>query len=101
MLACTGVYAGTDILANITHYLHSLDKTAIFNLGLVLGLDYNRLKIMTDSTNFLVDMLAGWLQRVDHVVETGVPTWTRLVKALKDPRVGQTGVADKIEQDRQ
>lgn len=101
MKVCLHVHAGTDTLADITHYLHSLDKTAIFNLGLVLGLDYNRLKIMTDSTNFLVDMLAGWLQRVDHVVETGVPTWTRLVKALKDPRVGQTGVADKIEQDRQ
>ena len=98
---CLYVYAGTDTLADITHYLHSLDKTAIFNLGLVLGLDYNRLKTMTDSPTFLADMLAGWLLKVDRVVETGPPTWTRLVEALKDPRVGQTGLADKIKQAKQ
>ena len=94
-------HAGTEFLADITSYLHSLDKTAVFNLGLVLGLDYNRLKAMTDSPSFLQDMLAGWLQRVDHVVRTAVPTWTRLVDALKDPRVGQNGLADKIKQDKQ
>ena len=55
---------------------------------------------MRDSTNFLQDMLAGWLQRVDWVLKAGVPTWRRLVKALKDPRVGQNGVANKIEQDK-
>ena len=93
----------TDIetLAEITSYLHLLDRTSVFNLGLVLGLDYNRLKTMTDSPSFLEDMLAGWLQQVDHVLSTGVPTWKRLVEALKDPRVGQNGLASKIEQDKQ
>ena len=93
----------TDIetLADITSYLHLLDRTSVFNLGLVLGLDYNRLKTMTESPNFLEDMLAGWLQQVDHVLSTGVPTWKKLVEALKDPRVGQNGVASNIEQDKQ
>ena len=91
---------GIDTLADITSYLHPLEKTAIFNLGLVLGLDYNRLKALMDTPSFLQDMLAGWLQAVDHVLRTGVPTWKRLVEALADPRVGQTGLASKIEKDK-
>ena len=84
-------------LADITSYLHSLDRTAVFNLGLVLGLDYNRLKAMMDTPIFLQEMLAGWLQRVDQVLKKGVPTWRRLAEALKDPRVGQIGLACEIE----
>ena len=82
---------------NITGYLHSLDRVAVFNLGLVLGLDYSRLKAMIDSPTLLQDMLAGWLQRVDQVQMMGVPTWRRLAEALKDPRLGQNGLASKIE----
>ena len=93
--------AGRENLADITSYLYPLDRTTVFNLGLVLGLDYHRLKDMMDSPNFLQDMLAGWLQRVDWVLKAGVPTWTTLVKTLKDPRVGQNGLANKIEQDKQ
>ena len=96
---CLCAYTAIDTLAEITSYLHPLDKTAVFNLGLVLGLDYNRLKPMQDSPHFLEDMLAGWLQRMDQVLRTGFPTWKRLVKALEDPRVGQNGVASKINQD--
>ena len=51
-----------------------------------------------DSQTFLNEMLAGWLQGVDQVLQTGVPTWKRLVEALKDPRVGQNGIAREIEQ---
>ena len=98
--SCFHIFVGIDTLGDITIYLHQLDKTAIFNLGLVLGLAYNRLKAMTDSPSFLPDMLAGWLQRVDHVLRIGFPTWTRLVEALRDPRVGQNGLATKIEQDK-
>ena len=87
-------------LADITSYLHPLSKTAVFNLGLVMGLDYNRLKPLIDSPDFLADMLAGWLQRVDQVQKAGVPTWKRLVEALRDPRVGQNGIASSIEQDK-
>ena len=70
----------------------------MFILGLVLGLSYNRLKSIKDSPTFLEDMLAAWLQKVDYVVRAGVPTWRKLVQALKDPRVGQIGVASDIEQ---
>ena len=93
-------HAGIEDLADITSYLHQPDKTTVFNLGLVLGLNYNRLKIMIDSQTFLQDTLAGWLEKVDQVLQTGVPTWRRLVEALKDPRVGQNGLASKIEQDK-
>ena len=84
-------------LVDITSYLHSLDRTAVFNLGLVLGLGYERLKAMMDAPTFLQDMLAGWLQKVDQVLKKGVPTWRRLAEALKDPRVGQNGLAREIE----
>ena len=93
-------HAGIEDLADITSYLHQLDKTTVFNLGLVLSLNYNRLKIMMDSQTFLHDMLAGWLEKVDQVLQTGFPTWKRLVEALKDPRVGQNGLASKIEQEK-
>ena len=96
MCACAGI----EDLADISSYLHQLDKTTVFNLGLVLGLNYNRLKTMMDSQTFLQDMLAKWLEKVDQVLQTGVPTWKRLVEALKDPRVGQNGLASKIEQDK-
>ena len=93
-------HAGIEDLADISSYLHPLEKTAVFNLGLVLGLYYNRLKTMMESKTFLQDMLAGWLEKVDQVLQTGVPTWKRLVEALKDPRVGQNGLASTIEQDK-
>ena len=88
-------------LADITVYVYALGRTAAFNLGLVLGLDYNRLKPLIDSPDFLTEVLAGWLQRVDQVQKVGVPTWKRLVEALRDPRVGQNGIASEIEQDKQ
>ena len=87
-------------MSDIIGYLDSLNKQAVLDLGLVLGLDYKRLMTMRDSQSFLQDMLAGWLNRVDHVLGTGVPTWKRLVEALNDSRVGQNGVANEIEQDK-
>ena len=91
---------GTEDLGDITSYLHKLDKTAVCNLGLVLGLDYTRLQGMMDSPTFLQDMLAAWLQKVDKVQQVGVPTWKKLVEALRDPRVGQNGISTNIEQDK-
>ena len=90
-------YIGVEDLDDITSYLYRLDKTALYNLGIVLGLDYSRLKLMKDSSDFLNDMLAGWLHKMDQVQQKGVPTWRRLVKALRDPRVGQNGLASEVE----
>ena len=64
---------------------------------MVLGLSHHRMKGMEDSKTFLDDMIAAWLQKVDRV---GVPTWQRLVKALRHKRVGQTGIANEIEKDK-
>ena len=52
---------------------------------------------MASSETFRDDMIAAWLQKEDQVTKRGVPTWDTLVKALRDRRVNQTGVADKIE----
>lgn len=96
MFCCA--HAGIGNLVDITNYLLPLDTTAVCRLGLVLGLNFNRLMAMKDSPTFLEDMLSGWLQRAPPVVQTEVPTWARLVEALKDPRVGQNGLASKIEE---
>ena len=90
----------TENVGDITSYLHELNKTAVCNLGLVLGLGYTRLQGMMESPTFLQDMLAAWLQRVDNVQQVGVPTWKKLMEALKDPRVGQNGISTNIEQDK-
>ena len=81
----------------ITDYLFGLDKTHIYHLGVVLGLSQERVKEMKDSETFLDDMITVWLQKVDQV---GVPTWQRLVKALRHKRVGQTDMASEIEKDK-
>ena len=81
----------------ITDYLLRLDKPSIYHLGMVLGLSHHRMKEIKDSETFLDDMIAAWLQKVDQVE---VPTWQRLVKALRHRRVGQTGIASEIEKDK-
>ena len=81
----------------ITDYLFGLDKTHIYHLGVVLGLSQERVKEMKDSETFLDDMITVWLQKVDQM---GVPTWQRLVKALRHKRVGQTDIASEIEKDK-
>ena len=90
-------YTDEEDLLDVTGYLFRLDKIHIYNLGLVLGLSQHRVKGMKDSETFLDDMIAAWLQKVDQVQKRGVPTWQRLVEALKHDRVGQTGIASKIE----
>ena len=97
LLICSFFYTGEKNLIEITNYLFELDKTHIYHLGLVLGLSHHRVKAMRDSETFLDDMIAAWLQKVDQV---GVPTWQRLVEALRHKRVGQTGIASGIEKDK-
>jgi len=55
---------------------------------------------MSDSNTFRDDVIAAWLQKEDCVIKRGVPTWNILVKALKDRRLNQTGVADRIVADK-
>ena len=84
-------------LLEVTNYLLDLGKTDIHNLGLTLGLHYPHLTKMGGSDTFRDDMIAAWLQKEDQVLKQGVPSWKTLVKALRNPRVNQTGVAERIE----
>ena len=89
--------AGEDDLVDITDYLMELDKSHIYNLGLVLGLARRRVADLRDSCGssleFLDAVVLHWLQRVDRVGEV---SWLALVTALRHPRLGQTGIAETI-----
>ena len=87
-------------LLDITNYLLYMNKDHIYNLGLVLGLRQTKLKTLKDSDSFLDDAISAWLRKEDQVTEKGDPSWTVLVNALKHPRVGQSGIADKIAKDK-
>jgi len=91
---------GEDDLLDITDYLMELSKTEVYNLGLVLGLSKHRVEDIMDSRPFLDEVITAWLQKVDLVKKRGAPTWQRLVEALRHQRIGQSGIADKIEKDR-
>ena len=78
-------------------YLHTLDKSQLSHLGMVLGLSRHRVKGMKDSDFFLEDMISLWLQEADQVAtRSGVPTWRSLVKALRHELLGQNGIASRI-----
>ena len=94
------LHTAIDDLYEITDYLLNLGQTNIYNLGLALGLNQPRVKNMRDSETFRDDVIAAWLQKEDQVTRRGVPTWESLVKALRDHRVNQTGLADTIETER-
>ena len=91
---------GEEDLIDITDYLLPLEKTHIYNLGLVLGISQHKTKAMMDSTTFLDDVIAAWLRREDQVKKKGEPSWTVLVRALEHPRVGQCGISQKIRKEK-
>ena len=84
-------------LLDITDYLMELNKTDIYNLGLVLGLNKHRIEEIMNSKAFLDDVITAWLQKVDQVKKRGAPTWQRMVEALRHQRIRQSDIADKIE----
>ena len=86
---------------DVTDYLQQMERTHIYNLGLVLGLTQTKVKNMKETSDtFLDDVIAAWLRKEDKVTEKGEPSWRVLVNALKDPRVGQTGIANNIAKDK-
>ena len=94
-------FSGEDDLLDVTDYLHNMDKTHIYNLGLVLGLTQTKVKNMKETSDtFLDDVITAWLRREDKVPEKGEPSWTVLVNALIHRRVGQTGIANDIAKDK-
>ena len=87
---------GEKDLLDITDYLLDMEKSHIYNLGVVLGLKQTKVKTLKDSDTFLDDVITAWLRKEDRVTEKGEPSWTVLVNALKHRRVGQTGIAKAI-----
>ena len=87
---------GEKDLLDITDYLLDMEKSHIYNLGLVLGLRQTKAKAVMDSTTFLDDVITAWLRKEDQVAEKGEPSWRVLVNALKHHRVGQIGIAKTI-----
>ena len=81
----------------ITGYLKDLNKSQIYDLGLVLGLDYHHVVDLEDNCRhnrrFLDAVVVSWLQKEDRVKDV---SWQDLVKALLHPRLGQTGIATTI-----
>ena len=49
-----------------------------------------------DSELFLDEVLTMWLRREDKVQTTGIPSWKTLVNALRQPKLGQDGIATRI-----
>ena len=99
-LFCCIIYTAIHDLLEVTDYLLNLKQTDIYYLGLTLGLTHPHLKNMESSNTFRENMIAAWLQKEDDVTRRGLPTWETLVKALRNDRVNQNGVADKIASDK-
>ena len=91
---------GEEDLTDITDYLLPLEKTHIYNLGLVIGISQHKTKAMMDSSTFLDDVIAAWLRREDLVKKKGEPSWTVLVRALEHHRVGQCGISQNIRKEK-
>ena len=87
---------GEEDLLEITDYLIGMEKAQIYVLGVALGLRQNKVKAMKDSDTCLDDVIAAWLRKEDNVKKIGEPSWTVLIGALKNRRVGQIGIADEI-----
>lgn len=91
----TNIHAGDDDLFKVIKYLNPIHNNDIRRLGLALGLYFPNLKRME---NLPEDMVQAWLLKQDNVIMKGKPTWSNLVKALRE--IGQNGVAQKIEQEK-
>jgi len=92
--------SGDDDFLEITDYLIDMQKTDVYNLGLVLGLSQHKVVAKMDSQTFLDEVITAWLRKEDQVIKKGEPSWTVLVNALKHRRVGQTGIASTIAKDK-
>ena len=66
-----------------------------------MGLSYFKLQRMMDSPLFYDEVVAAWLRREDDVEKkAGHPSWRSLVRALREQRVGQYGIAGMISRDK-
>ena len=91
------VFTAESDICEIAEHLGQLDRANFYHLGLCLGLRHSSIKDTMHSETYCEDMIAAWLRREGDVdKKTGVPTWRTLVKALRNPRVRQDGIAGDI-----
>ena len=85
---------------DVTDYLKCLNKSEIYDLGLVLGLDYHRVvdfeEKYSSNRRFLDSVVVSWLQKKDKVKDV---SWKTLVEALRHRRLGHNGIATSIARD--
>ena len=102
MCTCETAYlcAGTGDLMDVTEYLKCLNKSEIYDLGLVLGLDYHRVvdfeEKYSSNRRFLDSVVVSWLQKKDKVKDV---SWKALAETLRHPRLGHNGIATSISTD--
>ena len=91
-------------LVDIRDYLQGLERTELYKLGVVLCLSRQGVSELRDRlSQLLCDSIVDyWLQKVDSVVAMHMsPSWRNVVTALKQPRVRQTRLAERIAKERQ
>ena len=89
---------GHDQLGDIKHYLSTLDRYNVTELGQALGLRYTTLRDLPPG-GFLNQVMTLWLNEADDVLKKGKPSWRSLVQGLRDEVVRQNGIANKIAAD--
>ena len=71
----------------------------LYHVGLVLGLKRQRVLDMSeqqDEATVCDGVITAWLNMEDFVQKQGLPTWSRLVKALRHQRLDKSNIARKI-----
>ena len=86
---------GHDQLGDIKHYLSTLDRYNVTELGQALGLMFPTLRDLPPG-GFLNQVMTLWLNEADGVLKKGKPSWRSLVQGLRDKTVRQNGIANRI-----
>ena len=89
---------GHDQLGDIKHYLSTLDRYNVTELGQALGLRYTTLRDLPHG-GFLNEVMTLWLDEADDVLKKGKPSWRSLIRGLRNELVRQNGIANKIAAD--
>ena len=89
---------GHDQLGDIKHYLSTLDRYNVTELGQALGLMFPTLRDLPPG-GFLNQVMTLWLNEADGVLKKGKPSWRSLVQGLRDEVVRQNGIAHRIATD--
>ena len=86
--------------ATIVEEIFELDKEKVIYLGVQLGILISTLKQL-DSTvarsTFSLEVVSLWIDQVDNVRDTGLPSWATLSRALRRKSVNSVKLANEID----